>query len=312
MEQYFHTMGIEDDATKVYTVVTLLWWHRSELILQTFKLSEKEDFYWFEDGLKPWVKHELSRQGIIELTIVMVDAEFFVELGTKKDKGNEKNGGNGKPHNGKWRPNNKPKRLLKCFRCDSLHMVRDCPNKYTFYAIEGDDKLDEVVCRNLVGWVRPKGELMYLWVCRRPLEGVLTRYWLCFNTESLVSQRRRQNRRIPRLPSVSRHSLRMSRNTPEDTLNMSILPSMSRHSIYILDVSTSEGGHEATMRLGSIVCSVKAKRVRENEKKPMKCFLYYDLCISEKVVGKLGLSVSKLTKKIKMVNSKEVPTVGVA
>ncbi|MBA0735596.1 hypothetical protein Gogos_019431 [Gossypium gossypioides] len=76
MEQYFHVMGIEDDATKVNTVVTFLWWHR----------SEKEDFYWFEDRLKPWVKHELSRQGITELTIVMADAEFFVELGPKKDK----------------------------------------------------------------------------------------------------------------------------------------------------------------------------------------------------------------------------------
>ncbi|MBA0614931.1 hypothetical protein Godav_015145 [Gossypium davidsonii] len=30
----------------------------SELMLQISNLSEKEVFYWFEDGLKPWAKNE--------------------------------------------------------------------------------------------------------------------------------------------------------------------------------------------------------------------------------------------------------------
>ncbi|MBA0727145.1 hypothetical protein Golax_000162 [Gossypium laxum] len=58
---------------------------RDELMLQIFDLSKKEAFSWFEDGLKPWAKHELRRQGITELTVAMVEAESFVELGLAKD-----------------------------------------------------------------------------------------------------------------------------------------------------------------------------------------------------------------------------------
>ncbi|KAH1031910.1 hypothetical protein J1N35_044084 [Gossypium stocksii] len=71
----------------------------SELMLQVLDLSEKEAFYWFEGGLKPWVKHELCRQGITELTVAMAEVESFVELGPMKDKleSSKPNGkGNGK------------------------------------------------------------------------------------------------------------------------------------------------------------------------------------------------------------------------
>ncbi|MBA0630106.1 hypothetical protein Godav_002234 [Gossypium davidsonii] len=50
------------------------------------RLTEKEVFYWFKDGLKPRAKHELSKQGITELTVAMAEAESFVELGPTKDK----------------------------------------------------------------------------------------------------------------------------------------------------------------------------------------------------------------------------------
>ncbi|MBA0812787.1 hypothetical protein Gohar_026725 [Gossypium harknessii] len=43
-------------------------------------------FYWFEDWLKSWAKHELRRQEITELTVVMAEAESFVELGPTKNK----------------------------------------------------------------------------------------------------------------------------------------------------------------------------------------------------------------------------------
>ncbi|MBA0864911.1 hypothetical protein Goshw_007196 [Gossypium schwendimanii] len=44
--------------------------------------------------------------------------------------GNGKNSGNGKSHNGKWKSNNKPKGLVKCFICDGSHMrVRENENK---------------------------------------------------------------------------------------------------------------------------------------------------------------------------------------
>ncbi|MBA0644993.1 hypothetical protein Goklo_013155, partial [Gossypium klotzschianum] len=55
-------------------------------MLQISDLSEKEAFYWYEDGLKPWVKHELRRQGITELTVAMAEAESLVKLGPTKDR----------------------------------------------------------------------------------------------------------------------------------------------------------------------------------------------------------------------------------
>ncbi|MBA0759651.1 hypothetical protein Gotri_022503 [Gossypium trilobum] len=58
----------------------------SKLMLQISDLSEKQAFLWFEVGLKPWVKQELRRQGFIEITIAMTEAESFIELGLNKDK----------------------------------------------------------------------------------------------------------------------------------------------------------------------------------------------------------------------------------
>ncbi|MBA0851896.1 hypothetical protein Goshw_028519 [Gossypium schwendimanii] len=43
-----------------------------------------------------------------------------------EEDGNENSGGgNGRPHNGKWKPNNRLKGPMKCFFCDGPHMVRD-------------------------------------------------------------------------------------------------------------------------------------------------------------------------------------------
>ncbi|MBA0608048.1 hypothetical protein Godav_020298 [Gossypium davidsonii] len=118
-----------------------------ELMLQISNLSDKEAFYWFEDRLKSWAKHELHRQGITELTVAMAEVESFVELGPTKDKfesskpngksNNERNhegdeeghnndgnsidstSSNGKPRDAKWGSKNsrdKGKRI-KCFLC---------------------------------------------------------------------------------------------------------------------------------------------------------------------------------------------------
>ncbi|MBA0599988.1 hypothetical protein Gorai_006187 [Gossypium raimondii] len=99
-----------------------------------------------------------------------------------------------------------------------------------------------------------------------------------------------------------------------------------------IENSNNNGGDDelekTSMKLGSIVSGAKAKRVKENKKNPVECFFLFVVCIgrrrsalvdmrasklfiSEKVMSKLGLSVSKSTKKIKTVNSKEVPIVGV-
>ncbi|KAH1031226.1 hypothetical protein J1N35_043400 [Gossypium stocksii] len=170
VEQYFHTMGIEDDATKssqimahgnnisyvqahingipyIYSI-----WTSVKRCFKISSLNEKEPFYWFENGLKPWAKQELHRQRITELIVAMVEMKSFVELGPRKDKfesfklketandggnrgkngndndGNGKNDGNGRPHN------------------------RDCPKKSAFSTIKGDDEPDRVSMRlNSIG-----------------------------------------------------------------------------------------------------------------------------------------------------------------
>ncbi|MFQ6657181.1 hypothetical protein Gotur_026966, partial [Gossypium turneri] len=58
----------------------------SELMLQISDLSEKEAFFSFTDGLKPWAKQELQRRGVRELTNAMMVAESIVELAPKRDR----------------------------------------------------------------------------------------------------------------------------------------------------------------------------------------------------------------------------------
>ncbi|KAH1128661.1 hypothetical protein J1N35_000039 [Gossypium stocksii] len=109
-------------------------------------------------------KQELRRQGIIELTIAIAKVKSFVELCLMEDKfesskpketdngagnheeegqvengnyGNCKNGGNEKPHNGKWKFNNKPKGPVKCFLCDNLRIIRNCPKNMRFLPSKG-------------------------------------------------------------------------------------------------------------------------------------------------------------------------------
>ncbi|MBA0863517.1 hypothetical protein Goshw_022409 [Gossypium schwendimanii] len=61
--------------------------------------------------------------------------------------GNGKNGGNGRPHNGREKPNNKPKGPVKCSFCDGSYMVKNYPKKIVFYAIKGDDESNRALLR---------------------------------------------------------------------------------------------------------------------------------------------------------------------
>ncbi|MBA0706020.1 hypothetical protein Golax_018162 [Gossypium laxum] len=117
----------------------------------------------------------------------MAKVKSFIELGLRKDKfesfkpkemGNDEekkkedengNGDNGKygdnkrPPNRKWRPNNRPKGLLKCFLCDNLYMVSDYSKKFVFSAIERDDELDKASIRlgSIVRFVKAKSNTLY-------------------------------------------------------------------------------------------------------------------------------------------------------
>ncbi|KAG8502294.1 hypothetical protein CXB51_002075 [Gossypium anomalum] len=163
MDQYFRATGIEDDATKVNTVAMSTDVRRGGTEIGTWEefqkefkaqfyleyaenearaklqrltqrgtisdLSEKEAFFSFTNGLKPWAKQELQHRGVQELTNAMMVAESLVELVPRRDKfdsskpngrgngGYHEEGGeghsyygngsgndsdNGKPRNGKW------------------------------------------------------------------------------------------------------------------------------------------------------------------------------------------------------------------
>ncbi|MBA0654440.1 hypothetical protein Goklo_021446, partial [Gossypium klotzschianum] len=121
---------------------------------QAIDIPKSEKFKGARSARDSWAKYELRRQGITELTVSMVEAESFVELGPTEDKfessnpngnGNgERNheedeeghnddgnstdstSGNGKPRDAKRGSNNprdKGKRI-KCFLCQGPHMVR--------------------------------------------------------------------------------------------------------------------------------------------------------------------------------------------
>ncbi|KAK8309297.1 hypothetical protein V6Z12_D02G116900 [Gossypium hirsutum] len=60
----------------------------SELMLQISDMGEKDGFFSFMDGLKPWAKQELQYRGVQELTKAMSVAESLAEFGGKKDNHN--------------------------------------------------------------------------------------------------------------------------------------------------------------------------------------------------------------------------------
>ncbi|KAH1083467.1 hypothetical protein J1N35_023228 [Gossypium stocksii] len=58
----------------------------------------------------------------------------------KNDNGG--NSGNGKPHNGKWKPNNKLKELVKWFLCYGLHRMQDSLERSKLPATSKEDEAE--------------------------------------------------------------------------------------------------------------------------------------------------------------------------
>ncbi|KAL1074424.1 hypothetical protein V6Z11_D11G288400 [Gossypium hirsutum] len=227
----------------------------SELMLQISDLSEKEAFFSFTDGLKPWAKQELQRRGVRELTKAMMVAESIVELAPRRDRfetskpnrrgngGYHEEGedgqsydGNGsssdgdrKPRNGKWRPNSpKEKRgKLRCYFCKGPHMKRDCPKVSSVSAIKRSDELEEA----------------------KPIEEKPSRV----NSMVLIPEKKN-----------------------------------GKEGLMFVDINIAGQKQNALIDTGAS-----------------------DLFISEKAARKLGLPIKKSKKKIKTINSKEAPTMGV-
>ncbi|XP_016728394.2 uncharacterized protein K02A2.6-like [Gossypium hirsutum] len=134
----------------------------SELMLQISDMGEKEAFYSFMDGLKPWAKQELQRRGVQELTKAMSVAESLAEFGGKKDrpesfkpksqpKGNSGGDKERPPRNdnGKKPWDKRKSGPIRCFHCDGPHMIKDCPKKVALSAVEAKAESD-VEDNNLV------------------------------------------------------------------------------------------------------------------------------------------------------------------
>ncbi|KAK5846895.1 hypothetical protein PVK06_003196 [Gossypium arboreum] len=89
--------------------------------------------------------------------------QYFHVMGIKDDdaKHDNDNGGNAKLRNEKWKTNNNLKENeseIKCFLCDSPHMVRNCPKRSMFSAIKRDKEPKEEAMRlgSIVSVVKTK------------------------------------------------------------------------------------------------------------------------------------------------------------
>ncbi|KAK8314423.1 hypothetical protein V6Z12_D01G170500 [Gossypium hirsutum] len=125
----------------------------SELMLQISDMGEKEAFFSFMDGLKPWAKQELQRRGVQELTKAMSVAESLAEFGGRKDNSNSSkprlkgNSGGDKERPTRNGDGKKPwdKRKsgpIRCFHCEGPHMIKDCPKKAALKAVEAKGESD--------------------------------------------------------------------------------------------------------------------------------------------------------------------------
>ncbi|KAK8366383.1 hypothetical protein V6Z12_A02G116100 [Gossypium hirsutum] len=125
----------------------------NELMLQISDMGEKEAFFSFMDGLKPWAKQELQRRGVQELTKAMSVAESLSEFGGRKDNSNSSkprlkgNSGGDKERPTRNGDGKKPwdKRKsgpIRCFHCEGPHMIKDCPKKAALKAMEAKGESD--------------------------------------------------------------------------------------------------------------------------------------------------------------------------
>ncbi|KAK8586224.1 hypothetical protein V6N13_130745 [Hibiscus sabdariffa] len=142
----------------------------SELMLEIPNLSQEDCLINFMDGLQRWVRTELERRGVTEISKALSVAESLIEVGSKrsdstkskpKPKGNgggdkerssrnangKHSGGNNKPSGGRSNRTDKSNERkddgpVECFHCKGPHLVRNCPEKAKVSAIKGDEQTE--------------------------------------------------------------------------------------------------------------------------------------------------------------------------
>ncbi|MFQ6641417.1 hypothetical protein Gotur_014320 [Gossypium turneri] len=104
MENYFRAKDIVDDAIKFYQefieeeartklqgikqrgIVGEYVREFKEVMLQVSDVTDKEALLAFQNGLKPWVRHEVEQRGVQKLSEAMTVVESVVKLGLEKNK----------------------------------------------------------------------------------------------------------------------------------------------------------------------------------------------------------------------------------
>ncbi|KAG8498201.1 hypothetical protein CXB51_006628 [Gossypium anomalum] len=247
----------------------------SELMLQISDLSEKEAFYWFEDGLKPWAKHELRRQGITELTIAMAEAESFVELGPTKDKFESS------------QPNRKGNGERNHEEDEEGHS----DDGHSTDSTSGNEKPRDVKrgTDSLSGNERPRDAKQRSNNPRDKRKKI--KCFLCQGPHMLRKCPKRSMMSVIQKKDEPKEEAKPIEGKPSRVNSMVLIPKTrnDRGGLMFVDINIAGQKRSALIDTGAS-----------------------DLFISEKATKKLGLSIRKSNKKIKTVNSEEAPTVGVA
>jgi hypothetical protein len=125
----------------------------TELLLEIPDMSDSDVLFSFTDGLQGWVKLELKRRGVQNLSDAIRVAESLIEFKkesikekpTKKDDnvtggGAERDNKATEPTKGSKNGTGGQKKTLECFICDGPHMARECPSRGKLAAmlIQGD------------------------------------------------------------------------------------------------------------------------------------------------------------------------------
>ncbi|CAL9005670.1 unnamed protein product [Prunus brigantina] len=164
--------GISKENTKYEAKEKLRWLKQTgsvkdyvatftNLLFEVPSMTDEDKLMYFMSGLQNWAKLELQRRHVQTLSEAIAAAESLVEF-KKKDQGDSKfkgrkdrsgsGGGDNKPkegsksgdksdgHKSSWKKNDKgdkekDKSKLPCYLCDGAHMMRDCPQKKAFNAM---------------------------------------------------------------------------------------------------------------------------------------------------------------------------------
>ncbi|PKI56555.1 hypothetical protein CRG98_023081 [Punica granatum] len=113
-----------------------------DLMLQITSMNDKEAFFQFMDGLKPWAKQDLQCRIVQDLNKDISTADslgFRAKKSNWKGKAQKSTPKDKKESSKSWKKE-KEKGQLKCFLCDGLFLARECSKRGKLVSLFRDDK----------------------------------------------------------------------------------------------------------------------------------------------------------------------------